>query len=132
MQELKVGSTMQFLGTLEGVSFYATRNADGHFCLAIDRVGAQYEKGFGCDLNADGFPSADVQALVFPPARRLQGVAADGVATVEFLDAGGDVLDAASVTSNLFVSDKQLPPGEAAYVATLDASGNVTSKRALR
>ena len=63
LADMNVGSTMQLLGTLNGVRFYAVRNADGHFCLAIDRVDAQYEKGFGCDLNADGFPSARVQAL---------------------------------------------------------------------
>src|SRR5439155_18940994 len=91
MRELRVGSTMQLLGTLNGVRFYAARNADGGFCLAIDQVDAQYEKGFGCDLNADGFPSARVQALTFPPARQLQGVAADGVAKVAFLDANGNV-----------------------------------------
>jgi hypothetical protein len=128
MQELKVGASMQFLGTLNGVSFYATRNADGHFCLAIDRPDA---KGFGCDLNADGFPSADVQALTFPALTRLQGVAADGVATVEALDANGNVLDSTPVTNNLFVSDTQLPAGEAASIVTLDANGRVTSTKPL-
>jgi hypothetical protein len=131
MQQLKVGSTMQYLGTLDGVAFYATRNADGNFCLAIDHVNAQYDKGFGCDLNTDGFPSADVQALTFPALRQLQGVAADGVATVQALDATGSVLDSAPVTNNLFVSDKQLPDGAVAAIRTLDANGDVTSTRQL-
>jgi hypothetical protein len=131
MQELKVGSTMQYLGTLNGVAFYATRNADGNFCFAIDHVDAQFEKGFGCDLNADNFPSADVQALTFPPVMRLQGIAADGVATVQALDANGNVLDSAPVTDNLFVSDNQLPQGAAVAIRTLDANGNVTSTRRL-
>jgi len=131
MQELKVGSTMQLLGTLNGVRFYAARNADGRLCLAIDHVDAQYEKGFGCDLNADGFPSARVQALTFPPARRLEGIAADGVAKVAFLDASGTVLDSTRVTDNLFASDVVLSQGEAASIETFDAQGNVTSKRAL-
>jgi hypothetical protein len=132
MRELKVGSTMQLLGTLNGVRFYAARNADGRFCLAIDHVDAQYEKGFGCDLNADGFPSARVQAMAFPPATRLQGVAADGVAKVAFLDANGDVIDSTPVIDNLFASDVVLPPGEAVSIETFDAQGNVTSTRALR
>jgi hypothetical protein len=131
MQELKVGSSMQYLGTLNGVAFYATRNADGNFCFAIDHVGAQFEKGLGCDLNADNFPSADVQALTFPPAMQLQGIAADGVATVEALDANGNVLDSTPVTNNLFVSEKQLPQGAAVAIRTLDANGNVTSTRRL-
>ena len=31
IQELKLGGTMQSLGTLNGVAFYAARNADGNF-----------------------------------------------------------------------------------------------------
>jgi hypothetical protein len=129
LQDMQVGSTMQYLGALDGVKFYAQRNGAGNFCLAIDHYAAQYEKGVLCDLNADGFPSADVQAITFP--RGLQGVAADGVATVEFLDANGNVLDSAPVTNNLFVSDRRFEQGQAAYLVTLDAAGNVTSKRAL-
>ena len=131
MQELKVGSTMQNLGTLNGTTFYATRNADGNFCLAIDHTATQYEKGFGCDLNADGFPSPDRQVLMFPPVAQLQGVAADGVATVELLDANGNVLASAPVTNNLFEADASIPDGTAASVVTLDANGNVTSTRPL-
>lgn len=130
MQELKVGSTMEYLGTLNGASFYATRNADGHFCLAIDHVGEQYDKGFGCDLNADGFPSPDRQVLAFPPLRRLQGVAADGVATVELIDASGTIVASAPVTDNLFDSDLTLA-GQPTFIVTLDAKGNVTSRRAV-
>ncbi len=131
MAELKVGSTMQLLGTLNGVRFYAARNADGHFCFAIDHVDEQYHKGFGCDLNTNGFPSAGVQALSFPPFIELQGIAADGVAKVAFLGANGDVIDSTPVVDNLFASGVQLPRGEAAVIETFDAQGNVTSKRAL-
>jgi hypothetical protein len=131
MQELKVGSTMQLLGRLNGVDFYAARNADGHFCLAIDHVDTAYEKGFGCDLNTDGFPSAQRQALSFPPALRLQGIAADGVAKVAYLDSDGTVIDTTPVVDNLFASSVRLSPGQAAYIETFDAQGNVTSKRAL-
>jgi hypothetical protein len=130
MQQLKVGGTMQYLGTLNGAAFYATRNADGHFCIAIDHTAQQYEKGFGCDLNADGFPSPAHQVFAFPPLQRLQGVAADGVATVELLDADGNVVASAPVTNNLFESDAAAS-GTPAFIATLDASGNVTSKRRL-
>jgi hypothetical protein len=131
MQELKVGGTMQSLGALNGVAFYATRNADGHFCLAMVRVDGGLGKGFGCDLNADDFPSADVQALTFPDVTRLQGVAADGVATVEALDASGDVLDSTPVVNNLFASSAEIPDGAAAAIRTLDANGNVTATQQL-
>jgi hypothetical protein len=125
MQTLKVGGTMQSLGTLNGVAFYATRNADGNFCFAMVHVDGQPGKGFGCDLNADNFPSADVQALTFPDPNRLQGVAADGVATVQALDANGNVLDSTPVEDNLFASTTDLPDGAAAAIRTLDANGNV-------
>ncbi|MGH3002968.1 MAG: hypothetical protein ACRDM1_09990 [Gaiellaceae bacterium] len=132
LQQLGVGSTMQALGTLNGVAFYATREPDGNFCLAIDHVAATYQKGVMCDLNSDNFPSADVQALSFP--RTLQGVAADGVATVAFLDAAGNVLDSTAVVGNLFCSDRSgspLPKGEAAVLETRDANGNVLTKQKL-
>lgn len=131
MQELKVGGTMQSLGTLNGVEFYATRNEDGHFCFAMVRVDGQFGKGFGCDLNADDFPSPDVQALTFPGFTRLQGVAADGVATVQALDANGNVLDSTPVENNLFASSNDLTPGAAAAIRTLDANGDVTATEEL-
>lgn len=129
LQEMQVGSTMQSLGTLNGVAFYAARNAAGHFCLAIDHVDQMYYKGVFCDLNADNFPSADVKALTFP--RTLEGVAADGVAKVAFVDANGTVLDSTPVVGNLFESDVTVPQGAAAYLETFDAQGNVVSKQAL-
>ena len=129
LQDMQVGSTMQYLGALHGVKFYAQRTADGKFCLAIDHYTQQYEKGVLCDLNADNFPSPGVQAITFP--RGLQGIAADGVATVEFQDANGTVLDSTPVTNNLFVSDKRFEQGQAAYLVTLDAAGNVTARKPL-
>ena len=131
MQELKVGGTMQSLGTLNGVAFYATRNADGNFCIAMVRVDGEFGKGFGCDLNADNFPSANVQALTFPDLRRLQGVAADGVATVQALDANGNVLDSTPVEKNLFASTTELAAGAATAVRTLDANGRITATQQL-
>jgi hypothetical protein len=131
MQELKVSGTMQSLGTLNRVAFYATRNADGDFCLAMVRVDQQFGKGFGCDLNAANFPSATVQALTFPALTRLQGIAADGVATVEALDANGTVLDSTPVETNLFASPAQLPAGAATAIRTLDTNGNITATEQL-
>jgi hypothetical protein len=58
-------------------------------------------------------------------------VAADGVATVQALDASGDVLDSAPVENNLFASSKTLPGGAVAAVRTLDANGNVTATEPL-
>jgi hypothetical protein len=131
MHELKVSGTMESLGTLNGVAFYATRNADGDFCFAMVRVDQQFGKGFGCDLNAANFPSANVQALTFPALTRLQGVAADGVATVQALDADGAVLDSTPVENNLFASSTNLAAGAAAAIRTLDANGTITATQRL-
>ena len=67
------------------MAFYATRNANGDFCLASDHVtDSTPGKGVLCDLNDDNFPSSDVKAISFP--RTLLGVAADGVATSAHVD----------------------------------------------
>ncbi len=95
------------------------------------RVDGQFGKGVGCDLNADNFPSADVQALTFPALTRLKGVAADGVATVQALDGNGDVLDSTPVESNLFASTAELPAGAVAAIRTLDANGSATATEQL-
>jgi len=129
LQEMRVGDTMQLLGTVNGVRIYAARNADGHICLAIDHVAETYEKGVLCDLNDPGFPSATDEALSFPG--QLQGIAADGVATVALVDADGNVLDSAPVEDNLFASGTHVGMGAAAYLEALDANGNVLSKQKL-
>lgn len=129
LRDMQVGATMQLLGTVNGVRIYAARNAAGHICLAVDRVAATYEKGVLCDLNDPGFPSVGQQVLTFPG--RLQGIAADGVATVELLDADGNVLDRTPVTDNLFASGTRVGLGVAAFVEALDANGAVLSKQKL-
>jgi hypothetical protein len=126
LQSMSVGSTMQSLGTLNGVAFYATRNASGNFCVVIDHTGGA-PKGVLCDLNADNFPSSDVKAISFP--RTLMGIAADGVATVAFLDASGNVLDSTPVVDNLFASGEG--PFDPAYLETLDGNGTVLTKQKL-
>jgi len=129
LQEMQVGATMQLLGTVNGVRIYAARNAGGHICLAIDHVAATDEKGVLCDLNDPGFLSAERQVLTFPG--RLLGIAADGVATVQFVDAEGSVLDSTPVTGNLFASGTRIGLGLAAYVEALDANGTVLAKQQL-
>ena len=111
------------------VKEFPTRGRGQGKVLAIDHVDEQYQKGFGCDLNADGFPSADVKVLDFFATQRLQGVAADGVATVEALDANGTVLASTPVVNNLFVSDIHLPAGSVATIESLDAEGNVLANQ---
>jgi len=129
LQEMQVGETMQSLGVVNGVAIYAARNASGHICLAIDHVAETYEKGVLCDLNEPGFPSAGAEVLSFPGT--LQGIAADGVATVAFVDGDGNVLDSTPVTDNLFASSTRIGLGVAAYVEGLAADGSVVAKHKL-
>jgi hypothetical protein len=129
LQDMQVGDTMQLLGTVNGVRIYAARNAGGHICLAIDHVAATYEKGVLCDLNDPGFPSAGQLVLTFPG--QLQGIAADGVAGVAFVDADGNVLDRTPVTNNLFASGTRIGMGVAVYVEALDANGTVLAQQKL-
>ena len=129
LQEMGVGDTMQQLGDVNGVRIYAARNASGHICLAIDHIAETYEKGVLCDLNDPGFPSAGSKVLTFPG--ELQGIAADGVATVELIGPDGNVLDSTAVTNNLFASGVRVGIGAASYVEGLDANGNVVAKQKL-
>jgi hypothetical protein len=132
LQSMNVGATMQSLGTLDGMAFYATRNAKGNFCLAFDHVtDTTPGKGVLCDLNEDNFPSSDVRAISFPGT--LLGVAADGVATVALVDASGTVLDSTPVIANLFISDAGIRTQgfDASYLETFDANGNLLSKQTL-
>jgi hypothetical protein len=128
LQDMQVGDTMQELGTVNGVRIYAGRSAAGHICLAIDHVAESYEKGVLCDLNEPGFPVGE-QVLTFPG--QLQGIAADGVASVAFVDADGNVLDSAAVTDNLFASSTRIGIGVAAAVEARDPSGRVVWTRKL-
>ncbi len=129
LQEMQVGDTMQLLGTVNGVRIYAARNSSGHICLAVDHVGETDEKGVLCDLDDPGFPSASEQALSFPG--QLQGIAADGVATVAFTDERGTVLDSTPVSDNLFASSVRIGLGVATYLEALDANGNIVAKQKL-
>jgi hypothetical protein len=127
---MNVGATMQSLGTVNGMTFYATRNAAGDFCLAVDHT-TGVGKGVLCDYNTDNFPSADIKAISFP--KTLLGVAADGVATVALLDTNGNVIDSTPVINNLFASDIQpgQQPATAAVLETLDSNGITLSKQKL-
>ena len=119
MDELGFASTMQLLGTRNGVSFYAARRADGHFCFAL---ASETGKGVSCDLDGT-FPSPQRPVFVFPPLRRLAGFAADGVTSVAALDASGQTLDTAPVEGNVFASPSPLPQGEAVSIEARDANG---------
>jgi hypothetical protein len=129
LRSMQMGDTMQELGTVDGVRIYAGRSETGHVCIAIDHFAESYEKGVFCDWNDPGFPDGD-KVLTFPG--RLQGIAADGIATVAFVDADGTILDSTPVLDNLFASRTRIGLGVAAYVEGLAADGSVVAKQKLR
>lgn len=107
-------STLQDLGTVNGVTFWASRRTDGHYCFAIEKDGNR--GGISCD-PAGAFPSPATPVWVFPPYDGVYGYAADGVAMVKGLDASGDTVVSVPVTSNIFAS----PEGNYTDVATVEA-----------
>jgi hypothetical protein len=127
MRELAFPSTMQLLGTQNGVRFYAARRADGDFCFAIESTAA---RGVGCDLNGT-FPSPSHPVMVFPPLVQFAGFAADGVATVAGIDASGATMISAPVTENLFASSTPGPFPAVVALEALDARGNVLATERL-
>ena len=121
MQQLAFPSKLQLLGSKNGVSFYATRRADGDYCFAIESKAA---KGVGCDLNGT-FPSPKRPVMVFPPLVQFAGFAADGVASVRAIDSSGKTVVAAPVRENLFASATSGPFPTVVAIQAVDADGNV-------
>jgi hypothetical protein len=112
--DLGFPSTLRLLGTENGVDFYASRTPDGRYCFAIEKDGVR--GGVGCDL-AGTFPSPAAPVWIFPPYEGFNGYAADGVATVEGLDASGHVVVSVPVSENLFAA----PAGDYRNVTTVEA-----------
>jgi len=121
MQQLGFPSAMHLLGNRNGVSFYAARRVDGHYCFAIESAVA---RGVGCDLNGT-FPSSSRPVMVFPPLVQFAGYAADGVAAVRGIDASGNTVIAAPVRENLFASADAGPFPKVVAIEALDTHGNV-------
>jgi hypothetical protein len=128
--ELGVPSTLRLLATRDGISFYAARRPDGHYCFAVDSAG---RKGLGCDMGSPAgafFPSP--QRPIFDFSRfskgeRLVGFAADGVVRVALIDGSGAVIASAPVIDNVYANAS--PPPGAAGVEALDAHGKVVYRR---
>jgi hypothetical protein len=135
MAELGFPSTLQLIASRDGIDFYAARRADGHVCVAVDAApGAAAHKGVGCDLGNPSLPGEPAfpspERPIFDFSRfggHLAGFAADGVSTVELLDAGGNVIASAPVIDNVYAEAD--PPAGGAAVEALDAEGTVVYER---
>jgi hypothetical protein len=125
MQQLGL-TTMQLLGTEQGISFYAARNPAGHFCFAIAGPGAT---GLGCRLDND-FPSAQDPLIdMFSTPSHIEGFAADDVSEIVLLDSSGNTLATIPVTGNIYALAN--PPAGGSEIEALDASGNVITSHSI-
>jgi len=137
MTDLGFPSTLQLIATRDGIAFYAARRADGHFCFAVDaEPGAADHKGVGCDLGNPSLPGEPafpsparpiIDFSQFSGGRHLAGFAADAVASVDLLDAAGNVIASAPVSDNVYAV--AAPPAGGAAVQALDAQGTVVYER---
>jgi hypothetical protein len=133
MDGLDWPATSQLLGTRDGVSFYASKRADGGFCLAVDVNDAGPGSMLTClppDLAATrpilGVPVFDYAGQM----HRLAGVAADGVARVALVAADGSEIASAPVVDNLYV-DNDVPDIPAVAIVAYDAGGNAVYRQTL-
>jgi hypothetical protein len=125
MQHLGL-TTMQLLGTEQGISFYAARNPAGHFCFAIASLGAT---GVGCRLDNE-FPSTQDPLIdIFSTPRQIAGFAADNVAEIGLLGSSGNTLETIPVTGNIYALSS--PPAGVSEVEALDANGNVITSHSI-
>jgi hypothetical protein len=129
MKEFGFPSTLQLLGTRDGISFYAVQKPGGQFCFAVTDAsmptGAQRAAS---DVGCDGaFPSPEDPVSVSWVGGRFAGFAADGVASVVVVDASGATIATAEVRDNLFVGGSVKPPTGEIAVESRDANGNVLS-----
>ena len=125
MQQLGL-ATMQLLGTEQGISFYAARNPDGHFCFAVASSAAT---GVGCRLDK-AFPSPQDPLIdIFSTPKQIAGFAADDVADVVLLDSNGNTLATIPVTGNIYALAD--PPAGGSEIEALDANGNVITSHSI-
>jgi hypothetical protein len=135
MDELDFPSTLQQIATRDGIAFYAAQRSDGRMCVAVDFApGEDAHKAVACDLGnpsvagEPGFPSQERPILDFSrTGDHLAGFAADGVTTVDLLDASGNVIASAPVEDNVYA--KASTPAGGSAVEALDGQGNVVYER---
>jgi hypothetical protein len=127
----RIGATgaITRIGSLAGTAFYSIIGSDGGHCYAFGSEAAGGLSG-GC-IPADAtVPSVlDMSTVVMNPADgswkldALQGIAADGIATVGFVDGAG-VLHTTPVIGNVYrLAGQTLAGGPSSQLIGLDANG---------
>lgn len=126
---------VRLLSNRGGRNFFAVDHAGGHTCYGAGTSGAAWPFAMiRCRTAAPYFPSAElpivdmstVSASIGAPQltfERVQGIAADGVATIDGLDASGNTVVSTPVSSNVYAV-ANVPAG-VTKIEAVDSSGNV-------
>lgn len=132
MMLAQIGATgaISLVGSIGDTAFYSIAGSDQGHCYAFGSVSSGGLSG-GCMPAGAEVPAViDMSSLVMNPADgswkldTLQGIAADGIASVGFVDASG-YLHTAPVTGNVYrLGGQALTGGPASELVGLDSSGN--------
>ena len=128
----QIGATgaISLVGSVGDTAFYSIAGSDQGHCYAFGSVSSGGLSG-GCMPAGAEVPAViDMSSLVMNPADgswkldTLQGIAADGIASVGFVDASG-YLHTAPVTGNVYrLGGQALTGGPASELVGLDSRGN--------
>jgi hypothetical protein len=129
------GTTIREIAARDGRSYFVIDKADGSHCYAVGSTnGTDFFDEIECP-RSPVFPSAARPILNMTVYRRLpssgegwkfrlEGIAADGVASVALLGENGDLLDETAVIDNVFLRVVDLPTVKPVAVVALDPNGN--------
>lgn len=126
---------LTLLGTVGGRSLYRVGGSE-HPCYGAGDTGASWPLGvISCRIAPPYFPSPELPLFDFSTVGmdrgdaemhyiRVEGVAADGVASVDVLDRSGATVERLPVRANVYGAES-LPTATAMRLVALDASDNV-------
>lgn len=121
------------IGVRNNVAFYAIDAADGGRCygFASEARGPVRLGSLGCsDSSQLEQPLVDMSTIAMDPAtgiwslRDVQGVAADGVSLVGFVNSRGQLYTTHVVHNTYRMAAGELPTGQPVELVALDSSGN--------
>lgn len=134
----RIGATGQIteVGSVGGTSFYAVDGSDGGHCYAFGRSGGGLSGG--CMRPDANVPIViDMSTVVMNPTDgswkldTLQGIAADGIVAVGFVDADG-ITHTTPVIGNVYrLPGQAFTGGASSQIVGLDASGQAISTAGL-
>jgi len=126
------------IATREGTSYYVADREGGGLCVTINYPGTRHPfSGYSCspDFPSPKMPVLDESVFGGPPTapviRRLEGFAADGVASVEVVTLAGTHADA-DVEDNVYLRTKDLPREIVCEINASAADGSVIYRFGLR